>query len=150
MDDHAGGFVDDGDVFVLVENIERDGFGFDAGRQLLGDLDGHDFVRLDAMRGLARDSVNLHAAFVHERLNARAAQRRELRDEEEVESLAGVFGSDDEFHVCRGYYDYERPAAARAVVAGGIGAAAPWPRSQRKAPVTISAALTTCISDRRS
>ncbi len=109
MDDHAGGLVDDGDVFVLVENIERNGFGFDAGRQLIGDLDGHDFVRLDAMRGLARDAVNLHAAFVHERLNARTAQRRELRDEKEVESLAGVFGSDDEFHVCGGFYATSGP-----------------------------------------
>jgi len=109
MDDHAGRLVDDGDILVFVENVERNGFRLDTRSQFVWELDGNGFTGLDMMRRLARRSVNLYAAFVHQRFNARAAQRGELRDEEHVESLGGVFGGDNEFHLGGGFYATNGP-----------------------------------------
>ena len=39
MDDHAGGFVDDGEIFVFVNDVERNIFGLEAWRPALGQLD---------------------------------------------------------------------------------------------------------------
>ena len=39
MDDHARRFVDDGNILVLIEDLERDGFGLDPGRQFFRDFD---------------------------------------------------------------------------------------------------------------
>ena len=39
MDDHAGGFVDDGEVFVFVDDVERNVFGFETGGGFFGQVD---------------------------------------------------------------------------------------------------------------
>jgi hypothetical protein len=97
MNDHASGLVDDGEVGVFEENVERDGLGFDASgrrrRQAYGDC----FARGDAVRRLPCGAVDENVAIVHERLDAIAAQFRKLRGEETVEALAGVFGGNKKF-----------------------------------------------------
>jgi len=44
VDDHARGFVHDRDVGVFIKDIERDGFGLDAGRLLFRDFELDDFA----------------------------------------------------------------------------------------------------------
>ena len=83
---------------VFIENIERDGFCLDARRSLIRNFDRDDFARSDMMGSLARSAIDLDAAFVHQRLDARTAECRKLGDEKNIEALAGFFGSDDEFH----------------------------------------------------
>ena len=51
------------------------------------------------MRGFTRDTVHEHMAFVHQRLNPRAAQLGELRDEKTVKPLAGAVRRYDKFEV---------------------------------------------------
>jgi hypothetical protein len=98
MDDHARGFVHDGEVGVFIQDIEGDGFGFDAGGLLLRDFKRHDFAGLDVMGRFAGSAVDFDVALVHQQLDARTAECRKLRDEKNIEALTGFFGSDDEFH----------------------------------------------------
>ena len=102
--DHSGGLVDYGHVRVFVEHVERNGFRFDARGRRRRNLDRDIFSGRDAMRGAARSAVHLHAAFVHQRLNARAAQFGKLRHEKAVQPLTGVFRGNNEFAVSGGIH----------------------------------------------
>jgi hypothetical protein len=79
MDDHARGLVDDHEVGILVQDLQRDrfGHGVDLRRLLHGDGDG---VALDRCRAGVRDdrAVHSHRPLGDQPGKARAAQRRLL------------------------------------------------------------------------
>ena len=104
MHDHSSGLVDHGNVRVFVEDVERNRFGFHSRRRRWRNLDGNVFARLNAMRCAARSAVHLHAPLVYQRLNARAAQLGQLRDEKEIEAPACVLRGNNEFAVSGGIH----------------------------------------------
>ncbi len=101
MDDHSRGLVDHGDIFVFVENIERNRFRFDAGRLRAAGISTETRVAwLHAIRRLHRDAVHLHESFFHQRLDARAAQFGKLRDQKAIEPFAGLSSAETMSSMC--------------------------------------------------
>jgi hypothetical protein len=94
VDHHAGGFVDDGEVGVFVEDVERDIFG--NGSQWrpcpLG-YDGYALATTKFQGGSGRFLIYEHFLLGDELLNPRAAYI-EAECQEAVKALAGVFGCD--------------------------------------------------------
>lgn len=108
MDHHACGFVDDGDVGVLVDDVEGNFFSAGAERrrnERAGDGDGFAAVELDA--GLGGCAVEEDFLVGDERLDARAAEAVVGGGEGErkilVEALVCGFGGDGdgEVHIFR-------------------------------------------------
>src|SRR5262245_66435195 len=93
MDDQPGRLVDDDDLLVLEQYLERDRLGPDLvvlrGRKL--EHDGP--AGVDAVAGIAdRGSVDRDAAREDQRLVARARQFGHARGQHAVEPLAGLLG----------------------------------------------------------
>jgi hypothetical protein len=97
VNDHARGLVDYEEIFVRVEDFERDGFGPRVDRLRRRNFDGDCIAGLDAMGALGWRAIHASVAVVEQRLDARAAEIRKMRGQETVEALAGVFGGNDEF-----------------------------------------------------
>ncbi len=92
---HAGRLVDDGEVVVLVNDVERNVFGHGAQRRRHGiaeDSDG--LAALELQRRLGRLAVDQRLLFFQQQLHAGAAGVGELRGEELVEALPGGLGGD--------------------------------------------------------
>jgi hypothetical protein len=97
VNDHARGLVDYEEIFVRVEDFERDGFGLRVHGSWRRDFDCNCITGLYAMRALSRRAIHASVTVVEQRLDARAAEIRKMRGQEAVEALAGVFGGNDEF-----------------------------------------------------
>src|SRR5258708_206688 len=88
MHHHSSGLVDDGEVAVFIENIERNIFGYAAnGRSLniLRDVEALPAAQLE--RNLRRSVVELNFIFANELLHSCPANV-ELRGEKAVETLS--------------------------------------------------------------
>ena len=64
VDDHAGGFVDDGEGFVFVDDFEGDVFGDWGVVGELGEPDADDVVELDFVGGFDEEAVDLEGVGV--------------------------------------------------------------------------------------
>ena len=86
MNHHVGRLVDGREVFVLVEDLQRDVFG--EGRRVgrLRLLDADVVAVADAIAGLGRLAVDLHAAGVDDALHDRTAVVGEHRGEILIEA----------------------------------------------------------------
>ncbi len=94
VDHHAGGLVDDGEVGIFIEDVERDFFC--DGTQRRPRRRGHNRHALATAKfqgGSGRFIVHEHFLLGDELLDARAAHV-EAQCQELVEALAGVFGHD--------------------------------------------------------
>src|SRR5450432_2996409 len=97
VDHHAGGFVDYGDVVVFIDNVEWNVFGYGAeGRAFNGAEDFNLFSSAEVERRLGRFSIHQDFFLRDKLLDAGAAGFGEVRDQELVETLAGVLGGDGE------------------------------------------------------
>lgn len=96
MDDHAGGFIDDDDGFVLVKNGERDGLGkWPLGRwRQLED----DYLAAGAHAGgsFAGSAIEVDEASINGAPEGGAAIGLEPLGEEHIQALTGVVGRDFE------------------------------------------------------
>mgnify|MGYP005821197609 CR=1 FL=1 len=93
MDRHSGRFVDDGEVLILVHDVEGDvlGKGFQR-RQLNRSEDRDRFGPLEPQRGLRRFPIYLDLAILKQLLHACAADVIKARDQKLVEASAGIVG----------------------------------------------------------
>ena len=89
MDDEAGRLVDRDQVFVLVEDRERDVLGLDGGLARLGDVDRDLLARAHDVGPPGRASVDEHRAFGDELLDAGARHVRARQREKRVEAGSG-------------------------------------------------------------
>ena len=98
VNNHPGGFVDHGEVFVFIDDVERYVLGDGPERRgvgLAGNLDA--LAGLELERGLHGAAIDEDIALVEEQLDARAADVFDGLGEELVETAAGaVFGHFDD------------------------------------------------------
>src|SRR5262245_51289961 len=90
MRDHSGGFVDDNDFLVFVDDVEWNVFGNRVYDRRGGNLASYLFAGADAMAGFDRFAVDCDVAAADRALYSRPARLTEARGEEKVEAL--VFG----------------------------------------------------------
>ena len=89
MHNHAGGLVDDDDLRVFVDYVERDVFGRERGRRGRGQLlDLDPLARAKLVRGLRGAARDENVAVLNRALERRPARRRDARGEERVEARA--------------------------------------------------------------
>jgi len=113
---HAGGFIDDDDVVVFVENVERDGFGLGDDGRALGRFESDFFCAANVLRAFSCGSaIDEDEAGFDEFLNAGAGEFGAAGGDKAVETRAGVFRRSKEFAVCgwRGRWHGEIVAARR-------------------------------------
>jgi hypothetical protein len=90
VDHHAGGFVDDGEVFVFVKDFERDVFGDGVeGGGLRGALDVDGFAAVKFLFGLGQIAVDANLAGFDEELDAGSGDVGEGLGEVLVETEVG-------------------------------------------------------------
>ncbi len=98
MDHHAGGLVDDDEMFILKRDIERDGF-----CARLGGLHGRDFnpdgiARFDPVIGLHYGrAIDGDLAVADQALKTGTAEFRKSGFEDPVETVAGIVRFNGEF-----------------------------------------------------
>jgi hypothetical protein len=85
--DHSSRFVDDHDLFIFVNDVERNVFGNRVNDRGGGNLAGYLFARPEAVTGFDRFGVDPDVATADRALNRRPARLAEARGEEEVEAL---------------------------------------------------------------
>src|SRR5262245_25144677 len=94
MRNHSGGFVDDDDFLVFVDDVERNVFGNRVYDRRGGNLAGYLFAGADAMAGFDRFAVDCDVAAADRALYGRPARFTEARGEEKVEALvSGLNGN---------------------------------------------------------
>ena len=101
MDDHARGLVDDHDVGVLVDDVERQRLRLRRGGRRRRHVDDHFLLRLDREAGLdllGADAGDLDLAVLDQPLDLRPRLLRQERGERRVEAGAGVLFRDGERH----------------------------------------------------
>lgn len=96
MNDHARGLVDDDEVFIRIEDFERDGLRLRVHGRRRRNFDGDCIASLDAMGALGWRAIHARVTVVEQGLDARAAEIRKMGRQETIEALAGVFGGNDE------------------------------------------------------
>ena len=95
MNDEVAGFVDDDDVVILVNHVERNGLGRGLGRLRRRHVDGDRGAGIDAVVRIAdRAAVERDGAGLDQRLEPRPRQLGEMAGEHAVEPLAGLLGGD--------------------------------------------------------
>ncbi len=84
MDDHAGGFVDDGNRGVFVENVERNWFrlGTDGWRRGQSEIDV--LARFKTKSGFLGNAIDKRRAGVDATLDSHATGLRNLRGEADL------------------------------------------------------------------
>ncbi len=92
VDDEAGRFVEDEDVFVLKENIERDVLGDDGDGNDLGDVEGDVVSVFEGGAGFGGASIQGYMAAFDQVLEACAGEIWKAGGEVFVESGAGIGG----------------------------------------------------------
>jgi len=90
--DHSGGFVDDNDFAVFVNDVERNVFGNGVNDRRGGNLANNLFARSDAVAGFDRFTVDRDVAAADRALNRRSARFAEPGRQEEIKAL--IFGFD--------------------------------------------------------
>jgi hypothetical protein len=107
VDHHAGGFVDDREVLVFVEDVEWDVFGDGVeGRGLGGAFDLDGFAAVEFLLGLGGVAVDADLAGFDEELNAGATDVRQGLGEVEIEPKVGGGGVGSEGADCVGVFFY--------------------------------------------
>jgi hypothetical protein len=93
VDHHAGRFVDDGEVLVLVEDIEGDVLGNGVeGSRLWGAFDLDGFAAVELLLGFGRVAVDADLASLDEKLDAGATDVGDRLGEVLVEAEVGGRG----------------------------------------------------------
>ena len=93
VDHHPGRLVDDREVRVFIDDIERDGLGDGAQRRRLGiGQDGDSLAAAQLVRRLLRLAVDLDAALRQQQLHPRAADVGKRLRQEDVKALAASLG----------------------------------------------------------
>src|SRR5690606_27714585 len=109
--DEPGRLVDDDQVLVLIDDIERNAFRLRLGRLRRRHLDPEHLVRFDPVSGLAyRPARSRDVAGTEQRLNPGAAHRRELSRQKAIETHLALLGGDDALDRLRtngiGHHEY--------------------------------------------
>jgi hypothetical protein len=109
---HAGGLVDDGQVFVLVHDVERDLLRGGAQRRRLGLAeDRDDFAGAYFARGFGGFSCDTNLAVLQQELYAGAADLRHLSHEKQIQAHSFSFFGDRKGARLCGFIHHElRPA----------------------------------------
>src|SRR5580692_11108087 len=173
MNDDSCWLIDDGDVVIFVNQIERNIFGLDACGKGGRNINDNRRALLHLVRRLHRGAVNEHASFVHKFLDAGAADLGEFQREKTIEAGTRLLGRNNKLDSLRHrvlswfLLSHARwwaapqartsptlqhalycPAAVGATAdMGAIGAEPRKPRHQRNAPVSISATLVSCMRE---
>ena len=84
----SGGLIDDGEVIVFVENLQRNRFRSDGERLGRRNFNFYFFSGFDAMRRLRGDAVDVHSAPGDEFLKARSAEIGRMSREITIEPHA--------------------------------------------------------------
>jgi hypothetical protein len=92
MRDYSGGFVDDDDLAVFVNDVERNVFGNGVNDGRGGNLAYDLFARPDTVAGFDRFTVDRDVAAADRALNRRSARFAEPGRQEEIEALIFGFG----------------------------------------------------------
>ncbi len=92
VDDHAGGFIDGDDIFIFVEDGERDLFRSGVERSGAGGLDDDGIARSSQVRRAARVAVDADTAVLDPILQAGAAELGKTLVEDEIQALSGLLG----------------------------------------------------------
>jgi len=95
VNDHARGLIHDGDIFVLVKNVEGDLFRSGAQGRAREDFYVDHISGHYALCRPHEAAAEANAAFVDQLLNASAAEVGQTRGEIEVEAAAGIFRRSD-------------------------------------------------------
>ena len=114
VDRHASGFVEDDQVSVLEQDVERDILGLRLGGNRSGQRDDIDAAGLDRRAGAGFGAaIDRDRAFLDQRLGTGARDLPRLCGEEGVQALACVFGGGDDFDLAHGaaYRRGMRPAS---------------------------------------
>ena len=90
MHDHSSRLVDDNDVVILVDDVERKGLGSRRWRDRIGDIERDAIAGPQHGVGLRRSSADLHEAAFDQALKLRAGVSGERTREKAVEPLAGL------------------------------------------------------------
>jgi hypothetical protein len=90
--DHSGGFVDDDDLAVFVDDVERNVFGNGVNDWRGGTLADDLLARPDAVAGFDGFTVDRNVAPADRPLNRRPARFAEPGRQEEIEALIFGFG----------------------------------------------------------
>lgn len=88
MNDHPRRLVYNGDVLIFIKNFQGDGFRQRLPRRRGRDANQNRLSRLNAVRALPWNAIHLDPSLVHEALQARSAQRREMGGQIAIEPLA--------------------------------------------------------------
>ena len=122
VDDHAGGFVDDREVFVLEDDVERDVFGFEGRGRKLVELNFDLVIFTDLVRRFGSDAVDEDVAIADKAMEARAGPVVYMRGEKCIEARPGIFAGRDQsqFLLWRAT-GWQGHAAATLRIARGIG-----------------------------
>ena len=91
MDHQTGRLVDDQQIVVFVQDVERQGFGGKAGGTRRRDVQANDFARPHPVAGSQRAAGSRRPALLDEPLDLRARQIGQARRQVLVEPRAGVF-----------------------------------------------------------
>jgi len=92
VDGHAGRLVNDDEVVVFVEDLERDGFGFRFERSARLRLDSDTVASFDLLTGLGRLVVDQDEAGINEFLDAGAREFGGMSGDETIKAGAGIIG----------------------------------------------------------
>jgi hypothetical protein len=96
VDDEAGGFVDDEEMFVLEKNAQRNFLGGERrGGGFLGDFQNHGVALAQDERGFGRGAIHQNASIANEALQAGAREIGTDGSEKPVEALAGLLRPGD-------------------------------------------------------
>ena len=99
MDDEAGGFVENEEVFILEKNAQRHCLGGEGrGGGFLGDFQNHGVPFAQNERGFGGIAVHERTTVADETLQAGTGKIGAERTEESVEALAGMGVIDQGFH----------------------------------------------------
>ena len=90
VDDHAGGFVDDGQVLVFEYDVERDVFGFESFGGSFGEIDVDLVTFAELVRGLRGFCVEEDRFVLDQPLQPGARPTFDLSSEKCVEASAGI------------------------------------------------------------
>src|SRR5712692_11367806 len=96
MHGHPCRLVHHQEVFILIEDLEGNGFGQGFERGSRNDFDFDGLARRDTMGAPRCASADAHPPLVNQLLDARAAELGQALGKEEVQSPPCIFGGNDE------------------------------------------------------
>ena len=89
VDDHPGRLVYDGDVFVFVNDVERDRLRRGLGDVRLGDLELHHIAGRHPVRGIGRLAVDVNEVALDQARGGRAAEVVSVLGEKAIQPRGG-------------------------------------------------------------